>query len=123
VSASLFGSRATGRAHPGSDVDIAVWLEPRLDAAHRLRLRLALERALARAHPDPPVDVVVLNDAPLVVRHRAARDGRRVLERDPRTRVQLETAALIAYLDTAALRNELARGQDARLAEGRFGRP
>jgi hypothetical protein len=31
--------------------------------------------------------------------------------------------SMIAYLDNAVLRRELARGQDARLAEGRFGRP
>jgi predicted nucleotidyltransferase len=123
VAASVFGSRATGRAHPRSDVDVAVWLDPGLEPARRLSTRLALERALAAVCPGGPVDLVVLNDAPLALRHRARAEGRPFLDRDPRTRVRLETDSLIAYLDNAALRRELARGQDARLAEGRFGRP
>ena len=39
LEAYLFGSRATGRAQPHSDIDVAVYIQER-DAAHRgVRLR------------------------------------------------------------------------------------
>ncbi len=121
VAASLFGSRAAGSPRADSDADIAVWLDPSLDPVERLEVGLRLERELAELS-DVPIDVVVLNDASPNIRHRALRDGRRLVDRDPRTRMRLETEALIRYLDTQPLRAELARAQDARLTEGRFGR-
>ena len=123
VAASVFGSRATGREHSRSDLDVAIWLDPELPPGERLRLRLAVERAVALADPEGDVDLVVLNDAPLGIRHRAQREGRCFLDRSPRKRVRLETAASIAYLDTAPLRREIARASRARLSDGRFGRP
>jgi len=50
------------------------------------------------------------------------RDGRRLIERDPRARVRFEARAMLDYLDTKPLRDELARGLRHRLEEGRFGR-
>lgn len=64
----------------------------------------------------------MLNDAPLLVCHRAMRDGRRILDRIPRARIRLEPRALLDYLDTAALRETLAAGMRRRMEDGRFGR-
>ncbi|MGI8945173.1 MAG: type VII toxin-antitoxin system MntA family adenylyltransferase antitoxin [Thermoleophilaceae bacterium] len=122
VAASLFGSQATGRPGPLSDVDIAVWLDPALAAADRAQTRLDLVGAAAATLDTGEVDVVILNDAPPLLCHRAARDGRRILDREPRARVRLETASLLEYLDTAPLRATLAEGRRRRLQEGRFGR-
>lgn len=118
VAAILHGSQATGRAGPISDIDVGVWVDPRLDAAARLEVRLNLERDL----PDERVDLVVLNDAAPLLAHRARQSGVLLVDRHPRTRMRLETQALIEYLDTNHLREELARATRNRLAEGRFGR-
>jgi predicted nucleotidyltransferase len=123
VSADLFGSRASGRPGPLSDVDVAVWLDPGVDPAERLAARLHLTAAAEAALGTADVDLVILNDAPPLLQHRARRGSIRVIERDPRRRVQLEADALVRYLDTAPLRRELARGLEHRLDEGRFGRP
>lgn len=123
VSVSLIGSQARGQAGPLSDVDLAVWHEPGLDAAARLRLRLDLARAASEALGTDEVDVVLLNGATPLFRHRAVRDGRRLLERDPRSRIRFEARALLDYLDTKPLRAEMARGLRHRIEEGRFGRP
>ena len=88
----------------------------------RAELRLELAGAAAAALGTGEVDLVLLNDAEPLLRHRAASDGRRMLDRDPRMRVRLETEALLEYLDTAPLRATLADGRRRRLAEGRFGR-
>ena len=122
VAAMLVGSQARGRAGPLSDVDIAVWREPNLDVRARFHLQLDLARDAGRALHTDEIDVVLLNDAPPLMRHRAIRDGKRLVERDHDERVRLETRAILDYLDTEPLRAELGRGMRQRLSEGRFGR-
>ncbi len=122
VAAMLIGSQARAAAGPLSDVDVGVWHEPDLDPAARLRLRLDLTSATARALGTEEVDVVLLNGATPLMRHRAIRDGRRLVERDPKARVRLEARALLEYLDTKPLRAELARGLRHRIEEDRLGR-
>lgn len=122
VAAMLIGSQARGTAGPLSDVDVGVWHEPGLDPAARLQLRLDLTTAAARALGTGEVDVVLLNGATPLMRHRAIRDARRLVERDGAERVRLETRAVLDYLDTAPLRAELRRSLRRRIAEGRYGR-
>lgn len=123
VSALLFGSQATGKAGALSDVDVGVWLDPRLDSRARAGNQAELTAAAARALNTGEVQVVALNDATPLLRHRAVRDGVRLVDRDPVMRLRLETWAVLEYLDTAPLR----RAREARLrrliAEDRFGRP
>jgi len=122
VAAMLIGSQAMGTAGPLSDVDIAVWHDPGLDPPARFDLQLDLVGDAARALDTDEVDIVLLNHAPPLMRHRAIRDGRRLVERDHGERVRLETRAILDYLDTAPLRAELGRGVRRRMKEGRFGR-
>jgi predicted nucleotidyltransferase len=122
VAAMLIGSQARGNAGPLSDIDVGVWHEPGLDSAARLQLRLDLVSSAARALGTGEVDVVLLNGATPLMRHRAIRDARRLVERDEEERVRLETRAVLDYLDTAPLRAELGRGLRRRIAEGRYGR-
>jgi predicted nucleotidyltransferase len=122
VAAMLIGSQARGAAGPLSDIDIGVWHEPGLDSAARLGLRLELAAAAARALGTDEVDVVLLNGATPLMRHRAVRDARRLVERDPKARVRLEARAILEYLDTKPLRAELARGLRHRIEEDRLGR-
>lgn len=122
VSALLFGSQATGKAGSLSDIDVAVWLDPELEDRERSTRQLALIGAASKATATDEVQVVVLNDATPLLRHRVLRDGVRLVDRDPRTRIRLEVAALLEYLDTAPLRATLAAGLRRRIEEGRFGR-
>jgi len=119
AAAYLFGSQATGRTGPLSDIDIAVWTD---SGEARLDLRLELIGKAAEAAGTGEIDVVILNGAPPLLRHRAIRDGVLLVERDAQARVRLETEALLTYLDTAHLRETLAAGRRRRLAEDRFGR-
>ena len=122
VAAMLIGSQARGNPGPLSDVDIAVWHDPDLASRGRFDLQLELSGQATRALETDEVDVVLLNNAPPLMRHRAIRDGKRLVERDHDERVRLETRAIIEYLDTAPLRAELGRGVRRRMEEGRFGR-
>jgi len=122
VAAMLIGSQARGNPGPLSDVDIAVWHDPNLDSRGRLDLQLSLADDAGHALGTDEIDIVMLNRAPPLMRHRAIRDGKRLVERDYDERVRLETRAILDYLDTAPLRAELGRGVRRRIGEGRFGR-
>jgi uncharacterized protein len=122
VAAMLIGSQARGNPGPLSDVDIAIWHDPGLDARGRFDLQLDLAGEITSLLGTDEVDLVLLNNAPPLLRHRAIREGKRLVERDHDERVRLETRAILDYLDTAPLRVELGRGVRRRMKEGRFGR-
>lgn len=103
-------------------MDIAIWHDPNLDSRGCFDLQLSLASHAGRAFGTDEIDVVMLNHAPPLLRHRAIRDGSRLVERDHDERVRLETRAILDYLDTAPLRTELGRGVRRRMREGRFGR-
>lgn len=123
IAAMLIGSQAHGTPGPLSDVDVAVWHEPGLDPSGRLRLQLELARVAGETLHTNEVDIVMLNRAPPLLRHRAIRDAKLLVERDPVARVRLDARALLDYLDTKPLRAEMSRGLRKRIREDRFGRP
>ena len=79
--AVLFGSHAAGRAGPGSDLDVAVWLDGRLNRealeAYRLQLSLLL---MDRFHC--AVDLVVLDVAPPFLQQQVFNKGLELFARD-----------------------------------------
>jgi len=123
IAAMLIGSQVRGTPGPLSDVDIAVWHEPGLDPAGQLQLQVKLARLAGETLRTNEVDIVMLNQAPPLLRHRAIRDRKLLVDRDPVARVRLDARALLDYLDTKPLRAEMSRGLRKRIREGRFGRP
>jgi uncharacterized protein len=123
VAAYLFGSQARGDAGPLSDVDLAVWLDDDPEPDRCLSRQLALSAQAALLLGTDEVELVVLNGAPPLLAQRVIRDGEVLAERSALARVRLETEAIIRYLDTIPLREELGRGLERRLAAGTFGRP
>lgn len=117
--ALLFGSRAGGRARPDSDWDLAVFVDPRLDAAERWRLRTGLIAAL---NPAIEADVAVLNDASPLLAHRALQ-GRLLLRRSHAAHIRFFLKALAEAFDEQYWNALHAAARARRLAEGRFGRP
>lgn len=99
--ALLFGSRATGRARPDSDVDVAVLLDLGLapaDAKGRLR---RLYGALGTRLATDRVDLVILNDAPPALAFQVLKHGVVVFERDRRDLVRLRVRTYAAHADRA----------------------
>ena len=116
VYALVFGSSARGTAHAGSDLDIAIGLEPRtrIGALELGGLIARLEGAGGRR-----IDVVVVNEAPPPVAYRIFRDGRVILEKDHRTLVEHKTRAILEYLDFRPVETLATRGVLAAAAHGR----
>ncbi len=112
----LFGSQATGRARPDSDVDVAVLFAvdpPRTLEGLPLDLEAALERRLRR-----PVQVIALNRAPVDLIHRVLRDGRLLINADPSRRVRFEVKARAEYLDLLPVLEEYRRPRNAKSGSG-----
>lgn len=64
--AYMFGSLASGNSGPLSDLDLAVYLDGRLNFfAYRLKLMDSLTKAIKTEH----FDLVVLNNAPIVLKN------------------------------------------------------
>ncbi len=77
-SAWLFGSQASGRARPDSDVDIGLLVSQRLTTEELLDLQVQLMRA---THNDR-IDLSLLNDASSILCFEVI-SGRNVVCRDP----------------------------------------
>ena len=78
----LFGSVARGESRPGSDLDVAVLLEPAPERGAYESLRLDL-RAELESRLGQEIDFVVLNHAPPDLVHRVLRDSVLVIEPRP----------------------------------------
>lgn len=112
-----FGSTARGRAHSGSDVDIAVGLVPRarLSARDVGDLVSRLESAAGR-----PVDLVILDEAPPALAYRVFRDPE-LMVRDRTALVDRKARAILEYLDFQPIEQLCASGVLA-AARGQQGR-
>ena len=97
VFALVFGSRAAGTAHEGSDVDLAVWADRDLD---EWRLRGELPEI---------VDLLDLRGAPEGLAGRVAMTGTVVLDDDPPVRIRWQAETRKRYLDEAVRREQFRR--------------
>lgn len=97
--AYLFGSVATGRVRSGSDVDVAVYLEPGPALDRALETSLDLAGRLSSASGVGNTEVTVLNEASLPLRGRAVRERVMLFSRDEPARVRFESMTLREFFD------------------------
>jgi predicted nucleotidyltransferase len=86
VFALVFGSRARGTAHPGSDLDVAAWWPADPPSPWELELPAG-------------VDLVVIDGLPLELAGRIALDGTVLFEDDPAARVRWVAQTRKIWLD------------------------
>jgi uncharacterized protein len=115
--AYLFGSHASGRAGPRSDIDVAVHLIPSADV-DPFDLSLRLARQLERLAGVGPLDVVVLDEAPLSLAGRIQENHALLYCADEVQRVRYESLVARRYHDFKIHEQRSARERLARLAEG-----
>ena len=103
----LFGSRATGRARPNSDVDLAVGLR---DGAALELLSDVHDRILAaidRVVPTERVDLLGLDErAPVALRQQVFRNGRLLFAKDCTRLVRLRVLTAREWGDSEPKRRE-----------------
>lgn len=103
--AYIFGSVASGRARPDSDVDIAVLVSGKILRRDPFKYRLELISDLMGALKRDDVDVILLNQAPPLLAHRVLSKGKLILERSASARVAFQVRTVNRYLDTQPMRN------------------
>jgi len=109
ILAYVFGSKASGKEHAFSDVDVAILLkDPSLSRVMRIH-------GLLTNFLGGNLDTLLLNLAPPFLRYRVVKDGLRVLSRDDEVRVSFEARALSEGLDEGFLIEEVRRGIFRRL--------
>jgi uncharacterized protein len=112
---ALFGSRASGRERPDSDLDVAVLPAA---GADRRDLQVSVAVALADLAPEGRVDVVLLDEAPELLRHNVLATGRLVLCRDERAWKDLRLWTMREHGDREHARELFRRAQLQRLERG-----
>lgn len=120
--AYLFGSQATGKAGPLSDVDIAVLFADGLSSSTRFHLRCRLIAELMGVFRRNDVEVVDLAEASPLLRNQVRRYGQLLYCQDDRQRVRFQTEALRDYLDTRPIRQVQQYYLIKKIREGAYGR-
>ena len=117
--AYVFGSVATGRARPDSDIDVAVLVDRNVRPSQFLEYRLELMADLGSALQRFNVDVVVLNEATPLLAHRVLSQGKLVFERSASARVRFQVQTASRYLDLIPMFETLIRYLKKSVREGR----
>ena len=106
----VFGSAATGKDRPGSDIDLAVMVAASaFSGMARVEMETALSNLLYR-----DVDLVVFGRTTTLLQHQILKYGRLIYEAAPRERILQEVGARRHYLDTTFLYKKMKmRGNDA----------
>lgn len=113
VFAYLFGSAATGRRRPTSDVDVAIDIDPSADT---VTARLDAIRTITRHLGTDAVDVVVLDEAPIALAGRVLLTRQVLVDRDPHRRHRYESRVARLFQDFRIRERRLL---DRRAAHGR----
>ena len=98
VAIYIFGSAATGKDRPGSDIDLAVMVASAFSGMARVEMETVLSNLLCR-----DVDLVVFGQTAPLLQHQILKYGRLIYEAAPRERILQEVGARRHYLDTAFL--------------------
>lgn len=114
--ALVFGSRARGTSHSGSDLDVAFAL---IDDRRPTALELGDLAARLETATGQSVDLVDLREAPPGLAYRVFRDGQVILERDRSALVARRALAFLEYLDFKPVEEQLTRGALAAASRGR----
>lgn len=106
--AYIYGSYALNSTHPGSDIDIAVYLKP-ADIKHYVKKETALTAVLVTALHTDHIDLRILNTMPFLLKYRVLKEGIPVLIKDESARVDFETAVMNRYFELKPYLEEYSR--------------
>lgn len=95
--AYLFGSMAKGRVGRLSDVDIAIFIDERLERNKRNDLQLKILSDLIALLNTDKIDIVVMNELPILMKYNIIKNG--IILKDDEERAKIEAKILSEYLD------------------------
>ncbi|HIE26022.1 TPA: nucleotidyltransferase domain-containing protein [Candidatus Poribacteria bacterium] len=119
----LFGSYATGKFNPMSDIDIAVMVDKLNSDEECIKFLLRLNTDFSNILQRDDIDVVILNNAPLTLRYRILETGKLLFCRDKKLRVRFTYETVRDYLDFEPLLKVHKKALLSIAKEGRLGIP
>lgn len=99
VMAFLFGSRAIGKTHRGSDTDIGFFSEKRLGPREVAEIAFVIENNLEIPRPE----LVDIRDAPPLLLCRMAKESILIYEREPKSFARFKIYALKRFMEARTL--------------------
>ena len=96
--AYLYGSYAINAVHPGSDIDIAVYLEPS-DIKDYVKKQEELATTLITELHNDNIDLRILNTLPFLLKYKVLKEGMPILIKDESARVEFETATMNRFFE------------------------
>jgi predicted nucleotidyltransferase len=119
----LFGSYATGKFNPMSDIDLAAMVNNVNSDKAYIDLLLRLNTDFPNLLQRDDIDVVILNNAPLALRYRILETGKLLFCRDNKLRVRFIYETVRDYLDFEPLLRVHKKALLSIAKEGRLGIP
>ena len=119
ISCYLFGSVAENIDRLGSDIDVAILVDQKLNKMQLFSLELEIGEKLEHALKGK-TDLIVLNRAPLAIAFRAIK-GILLMERNPIERALFESKLLSRYYDNRYFFRPFLRVIHEEAIEGSFG--
>ncbi len=96
--AYLYGSYATNAVHPGSDIDIAVYIEPS-DIKNYVKKQEGLTTTLITELHNDHIDLRILNTLPFLLKYKVLKEGVPILINDESARIEFETATMNRFFE------------------------
>lgn len=95
----IFGSRAKGEENKLSDIDIAVYLDEKIDEYKRFDIRLGLISEAGSLLKTDKIDLVILNDVDIFLAYQVVFFGKLIYCRNELNRIRYEAKTLSLYFD------------------------
>lgn len=95
----LFGSKATGRGSPLSDIDIGVVLKEVVSGKKHRDIYHEVYKLFTEMYPPEKLDIVFLQEASLSLQYSAVREAKILFEFDPNITADYEHHVMNQYLD------------------------
>lgn len=123
VAMYLFGSHATGKPNPLSDIDLAILLDQTVPPQNYFSKKLALLTTATSLLQKEEIDLVILNQVPASLAYRVLSRGRLLYEnpRKKKQRIGFQTRAISLYFDFLPVEKKLYAGLSNRIRRGEYG--
>jgi len=95
----LFGSKATGRASPLSDIDIGIVLKSPASESDPRTFYHIFYQLFSEVYPRSKLDIVFLQTASLSLQYAVIKDGKILFEEDPKLTADYVNLVINQYLD------------------------
>ncbi|MFW6174097.1 MAG: type VII toxin-antitoxin system MntA family adenylyltransferase antitoxin [Elusimicrobiota bacterium] len=97
--AYLFGSHAKNDTGPLSDIDIAVYLDKKINKNERFDLRLEFMAQISLLLKRESIDLIILNDSDIPLAYEVIYHGRLFHSKNELQRIRYETKVMGFYFD------------------------